>query len=340
MRRESKIRQGRHHTGSKYGRRKKGTFFTSLLAIIGLLAASYGIHEVNEQQLPSEEYVNGADIGILEVHFLDVGQGDATLIKCGGQAMLIDTAEDDKGTAIQYYLMNQGVEDVDYLILTHPDSDHIGSADVIVTKYEIDHILMTDYEKDNRTYRRMMEAMQYKVVKPEIVRADAAYGENAGQAGENARQSEYAWRAGDTFTLGSAVCTIVAPVDTYDDPNNASIALLIEHGENSFLFTGDAEKEAEKDILENCILSGISLQADVYKAGHHGSSTSSCEELLDMVSPQYTVISCGLDNSYGHPHEETMERFDERGIQVYRTDEQGSIVAVSDGTQITWKTTQ
>ena len=119
------------------------------------------------------------------------------------------------------------------------------------------------------------------------------------------------------------------------------IAAMIDRGlptgDTGFLFTGDAEKQAERDILEYCADNGISLQADVYKAGHHGSSTSSGDVLLEAVAPAWTVISCGKGNSYGHPHEETLEHFRMRGIQIYRTDEQGSIVAYSDGRDITWE---
>lgn len=262
-----------------------------------------------------------------EVHFIDVGQGDATLIKCGDHTMLIDTGEDDKGTAIQYYLTKQGVEELDYLILTHPDSDHIGSADVIITKFSIEHVLMPDYEKDNSTYRKMMEALDYRRMKAEIVTTE----EMADS------KTSAAYTVGSSFYLGEAVCTILGPVQQYDEPNNSSIALLIRYGDTGFLFTGDAEKQAERDILEYCADNGISLQADVYKAGHHGSSTSSGDVLLEAVAPAWTVISCGKGNSYGHPHEETLEHFRMRGIQIYRTDEQGSIVAYSDGRDITWK---
>lgn len=265
---------------------------------------------------------------LFEVHFIDVGQGDATLIKCGDQAMLIDAGEDDKGTAIQYYLMKQGVENLDYLILTHPDSDHIGSADVIITKFDIDHVLMPDYEKDNSTYRRMMEALGYRGMKQEIV----AMAEGSDGAADDA-----SYTVGSSFTLGEAVCTILGPVKQYDDPNNSSIALLVQYGDTGFLFTGDAEEKAESDILEYCADNGISLQADVYKAGHHGSSTSSSEALLSAVNPVWTVISCGKDNSYGHPHTETVESFQMQGIQIYRTDEQGSVVACSDGENISWE---
>ena len=148
--------------------------------------------------------------------------------------------------------------------------------------------------------------------------------------------SNQQFQTGSSFTLGAAVCTLLAPVSVYDDPNNSSIALLVEHGKNRFLFTGDAESAAEADMLEYCQAKEISIQANVYKAGHHGSSSSSHEAFLDAVTPKVTVISCGVDNDYGHPHEETMKRFRDRGIQVFRTDEQGTVVAVSDGEQVMW----
>ena len=267
----------------------------------------------------------------LEVHFLDIGQGDATLLKCGEYAMLIDTGEVGKGTAIQYYLMKQGITQLDYLVLTHPDSDHIGSADVILTKFKVDQVLLTDYEKDNSVYGKLVEALTYQRIEPVIVRSEAVSDQ------ESDRASDQQFQTGSSFSLGTAVCTILGPVNVYEDPNNSSIALLVEHGKNRFLFTGDAESMAEADILEYCQVNQISIQANVYKAGHHGSSTSSGDDFLDAVAPKVTVISCGVDNDYGHPHEETMKRFRDRGIQVFRTDEQGTVVAVSDGEQVMWE---
>ena len=248
------------------------------------------------------------DPDVMEVHFIDVGQGDSTLIKCAGQTLLIDTATADKGTAIQNYLTKQGVEKLDYLVLTHPDSDHIGAAAVIITKFEIGRVFVSNFEKDNSTYRKMIQALDDKRLKAEVP------------------------KVGSTFNLGSAVCTVLAPNRTYDDPNDASVALLVQNGETRFLFTGDAQEEAEEDILAN----GLELKADVYKAGHHGSRTSSCEDLLDAVDPEFAVISCGKGNSYGHPHAQVLNSLRARDIKVYRTDEQGSLIASSDGTAITW----
>lgn len=244
----------------------------------------------------------------LEVHYIDVGQGSATLLKSGRHAMLIDTGDSDQGTKIQLYLTKQGVENLDYLVLTHPDADHIGGAPVIITKFGIGQLFLSNYEKDNKTTQKVRDAMQYKG----LTASDC--------------------QVGDTFALGNASFTILGPAKEYADSNNASIALMVQNGNNRFLFTGDCEAEAEADL----IASGADLSADVYLTGHHGSDTASSQAFMDAVSPTYAVISCGEGNSYGHPHAEVLNRFRSMGIQVFRTDEQGSVVAESDGTGITW----
>ncbi|MBQ8039079.1 MAG: MBL fold metallo-hydrolase, partial [Lachnospiraceae bacterium] len=225
-----------------------------------------------------------------------------------GKAMLIDAGDNSKGTTVQMYLQKQGIKKLDYLVLTHPDSDHIGGADVIVTKFDVDTVFMTDFKKDNKTYDDLVRALK----------------------GKNLKWSTPT--VGNTYRLGNAEFTIVAPNTMYDDPNNASIGLLLTNGNNVFLFTGDAEEEAEYDILAN----GLSIDCDVFKAGHHGSSTSNTKDFVEAASPEYVVISCEKDNSYGHPHAEPMNLFRSMGVKLFRTDEQGSIIAVSDGNEITW----
>lgn len=246
----------------------------------------------------------------MEIHFIDVGQGDATLIKSGDKAMLIDAGTEDKGTAIQNYLTKQGVTSLDYLVLTHPDSDHIGGAPVIITKFEIGNVLMSGFEKDNHTYQKLIQALDDKRLK---------------------------WiepRQGDVFTLGEGSFVITGPSESYEDPNNSSLSLLLSYGNTKALFTGDAEEEAETALLD----AGIDLSADLYKAGHHGSKSSTSEAFLKAVNPVAAVISCEAGNSYGHPHAQTLNRLRERGISVYRTDEQGSIAAYLDGSDIQWNT--
>ena len=255
-----------------------------------------------------EVIAKNPEISEMQVHFIDVGQGDATLITCAEEAMLIDAGDNSKGTAVQLYLKKQGIKKLKYLILTHPDADHIGGADVVVNKFDIDMVFMSDYTKDNKTYNELISALDYKNLE---------------------------WSTpviGNSYTLGSAEFTIIAPNTTYSDPNNSSIGLVLRNGEDTFLFTGDAEEEAEYDILAN----GIDIECDVYKAGHHGSKTSNTKELLEAASPSYVVISCAEDNSYGHPHAEPMNHFRSMNMKLFRTDEQGAVIATSDGTGITW----
>ena len=248
--------------------------------------------------------------GMLEVHYIDVGQGDATLIKCGSHAMLIDGGNNNKGTTVQLYLKKQGVESLDYVIGTHPDADHIGGLDVIVYKYNCDTVIMPDYEKDTKTYQELVDVIHDKNMKityPVV---------------------------GEQYALGEAKFTIIAPnSNSYGgNANDYSVAILLEYGKNRFLFTGDAEEASEAEMLTN----GIDISADVYKVAHHGSRSASTQEFLIAVHPKYAVISCGEGNSYGHPHAEVLNRLRSMGVEVFRTDEQGSIIASSDGENINW----
>lgn len=253
----------------------------------------------------------------MEVHFIDVGQGDSTLIKCGDHSMLIDTGDDSKGTAIQNYLQKQSITKLDYLVLTHPDADHIGGAPVIITKFQIDKVFVSNFEKDNKTYQKLIQAL------------------------DNRRFKYSTPKVGSQYTLGTATITILAPNGKYDNPNDSSIALIVQNGDNKFLFTGDASESAEQDILDN----NTDISADVYKVGHHGSKYSTSQDFFKAISPTYAVISCGENNSYGHPHAETLNTLRTNKVKVYRTDEDGTIIATSNGKQIafnvpaseTWK---
>lgn len=244
----------------------------------------------------------------MEVHFIDVGQGDATLVICDGEAMLIDAGDNSRGTKIQYYLQEQGIEKLKYVIATHGDADHIGGLDVILYKFDCETIIMSELEKDTASSRDVMHEMVrggYKNQLPAV---------------------------GDVYDIGKGKFTILAPGQKFEDENNNSIAILLEHGENSFLLVGDAERESEEVILE----SGMDIMADVYKVGHHGSVTSTNKELLENIMPEYAVISCGKANNYGHPHKDVLEALKEKGIQVFRTDEQGTVIAYSDGMSLLW----
>ena len=246
----------------------------------------------------------------LTVHFLDIGQGDCSLLTQGDHAMLIDAGDNDQGTKVQSYLEYLGISSLDYLVLTHPDADHIGGADVVIYKFDCGTILMPEKKADTRTYDDVIQAMKsknYTAVHPEV---------------------------GDTYAFGESSFTVLSPAKNYQDSNDCSIVLRLTHGSNTFLFTGDAEEEAEADMLA----SGMDLSADVLKVGHHGSHSSTSDAFLKAVSPSYAVISCETGNSYGHPHAETLNKLRSAGVQMFRTDEQGTITVTSDGSTLTWNT--
>lgn len=282
-------------------------FFVAFMLLF-LVGDFGGISEDSSHMCGKRVWAKTENSSNLTVHFIDVGQGDATLFICDGEAMLLDAGDTTSGTEIQLYLKKNGVEKLKYLILTHPDEEHIGGADVIITKYDIDNVFMPSYEKDTKAYEELIGALEYKW---------------------------YSWSTpavGNTYTLGNAVFTIIAPNRNYEGENNSSIGILLTHGNNKFLFTGDAEEEAEIDIVSN----GINLDCNVYKAGHHGSKTSSSPALLAAATPEYVVVSCEENNGYGHPHAEPMNAFRSLGIKLFRTDEQGTIIAASDGTNLVW----
>ncbi|MGI6094004.1 MAG: ComEC/Rec2 family competence protein [Lachnospiraceae bacterium] len=246
----------------------------------------------------------------LEVHYIDVGQGDASLILLDGHAMLIDGGNNNKGELVRDYLISQGVEFLDYIVATHPDADHIGGLDVVMQHFDTGLFLYPDYEKDTMTYDEVIEEV---------------------------KQQNLDWShpvPGDSYALGDASFTILAPRDHYPDANNNSIVLMLEYGENRFLFTADAEIDSMEDMLQ----AGEDLEANVYKMNHHGSAMAFTQEFLEAVDPQYAVISCGEGNSYGHPHWEVLSALDDDDVIIYRTDQQGTLVAVSDGSTIRWNT--
>lgn len=278
-------------------------------------SASYSSSEDVEEFQEDASEDNSADEGIqdeveesssLKVTFLDVGQGDCTIVECDDHCMLIDCGPEDSGTKIQLYLTKNNIDNIDYLILTHPDADHIGGADVIITKYNIDNIFMLDFYKDTRTYENLLDAIDYRGYKWEQPFIDT------------------------TYELGAASFMILGPSKSFDDVNDSSIVVKVKFGNNSFLFTGDCESEGEYDLVSR----NVDLKSDIYHVGHHGSHSSSHDWFMKKVQPACAIISCGKDNSYGHPHTETIDYFANNGIPILRTDELGNITAVSDGNKV------
>lgn len=243
----------------------------------------------------------------LSVHFIDVGQGDCTLIMCEGHNMLIDAGESDQGKKVVEYLKAQNISRLDYVIGTHPHSDHIGGLRAVVeSDIKIDKIIMPKIPDEqvptSYTYTKLLKAII-----------------NKGLTVTKADDSE--------FDLGCAVINTYTPKKVYKNLNDYSVATKITHGGNSFLITGDLGKQSEKELINR----GCNLSAKVLQAGHHGSRESSTKQFLGKVNPSYAVIQCGAGNSYGHPHDEALERIGKYAEKIYRNDKDGTIVFESDG---------
>lgn len=247
----------------------------------------------------------------LRVHVMDVGQGDGILIQMQDHAALIDAGPDTAGAGIVQYLKQLGIQKLDYVMVTHPHADHIGGMAAVIEAFPVDTVLMQKLDAGiaptTRTYTNLLQTIRAsgaKVIAP---------------------------NTGDTYHLGEAQFKIYVPTIADEELNNTSLICRLEYGQKSFLFTGDAEKEAEAEMLK----SDFKLQADVLKVGHHGSNTSTSAKFLAAVHPQYAAISCGQDNSYQHPHQKTLKALEKQKVQIYRTDLDGAIVFASDGQDIT-----
>lgn len=248
--------------------------------------------------------------GQLTVHFIDVGQADSILLECQGQTMLIDGGNVDDSSLVSSYLSAQGVSHLDYIVCTHAHEDHVGGLSGPLNTCTVGTVFAPVTEYSSKAFGNFVKYTQAQGLDITVPEVDMS------------------------FLLGDARVTVLGPREDYEETNDTSIVLRVDHGENSFLFTGDMETTAEKDLLE----AGCDLDVDVLKVGHHGSSTSTGYVFLREIMPEYGVISCGTDNSYGHPHDEVTSRLYDADVTVYRTDEQGTVVAVSDGTEITFTT--
>lgn len=246
---------------------------------------------------------------MLTVTFLDVGQGNAVLVEQEGRYMLIDGGDREYSSFVVSYLENQGVEELAYVVSSHYDADHLNGLVGALHVFPCETVLAADYTTDSKVYESFCEVIEEKDV-------------------------ELVYPAmGDTYTFGDAEFTIVCPDSYgYTEDNDNSIGIRLVHGDNSFLICGDADAGMEQMMLE----SGLELDSDVYLASHHGSAGSSSPEFLQAVSPRAVVISAGKGNSYGHPTQRVLEDVQSVGVDLYRTDVQGTIVVNSDGSTLTW----
>ena len=247
----------------------------------------------------------------LTAHYLDVGQGDSELIQLpNGKTMLIDAGEAEAGDRIVADLKALGVTKLDYVVATHPHADHIGGMPKVLASFPVGAVYLSNATATTQTYKNFIAAVKKSGAPAYVVRAGAAI-----------------------FTdEGGAAAAVVAPnSDSYDDLNNYSVVIRLTYGSRAFLFTGDAEALSEGEITAN-------VQADVLKVGHHGSSSSTSAAFLKKVAPKYAVIEVGAGNDYGHPTQQTLQRLAGVGAAVYRTDLNGTVTMVCDGTNISVST--
>ena len=242
-----------------------------------------------------------------EMHFIDVGQALSVLVECDGQFMLYDGGNVDDGSLVVSYLQKQGVEQLQYVFCSHAHEDHVGGLAAVMAKFPAGHAYSPVTESSTKCFNDFVLYTQQQGLQLEVP------------------------SVGTVWPLGSATVTMLGPVAQYDDTNDTSIVLRIDYGATSFLLTGDMEADAERDLVN----SGANLKVDVLQVGHHGSSTSTSYVFLNAVLPEMGIISCGVNNKYGHPHEETLSILRDAGVDVYRTDLQGTITIGSDGQNYT-----
>lgn len=245
----------------------------------------------------------------LMVHFLDVGQADSILIQTpDGKNMLIDAGNRDDGDFVVGYLKKNKVKKIDVVIGTHPHEDHIGAMAQVIRSFDVDKIYLPNTINNTKTFEDMLLAIKGKGLKI-----------NRAKGGMEI-----------PFSNDAKVMVLAPNGEKYEDLNNYSVVVKITYKNNSFLFAGDAEKTSEEEMIKK----GYDLHADVLKIGHHGSTSSTSQEFLKRVSPKYAVIMVGANNDYGHPHKKTLDLLKKNDIKIYRTDINGTIVMVSDGSSI------
>lgn len=289
--------------------KSKLKFILIVIAVIVALVSAVMSSSLNNEAIDESK---------MFVDFIDVGQGDCTLIRTEDAVILIDGGEAGEADVVINHLKENGVAKIDCCIATHPHSDHIGSLADVLNEFDIDTVIMPEIPEDiiptTRTYENFLDSVDAKA------------------------RNVYPAVAGETYEYGELKLEILGPTKDYDDLNLMSVVAKVSYGDTSVMLTGDTEIQAENDMLayEYGYESSVDVfPADILKVAHHGSSTSTSDEWLYLVGPEYAVISCALDNSYGHPHKETIKKLEKNNIEYYRTDLIGTISFESDGNKFT-----
>lgn len=280
--------------------------FLTLSLTIALLA---GCSNVNESKIKASENINNNvnhnaishnNTSKSSIHFIDTGNSDAILIT-GEKNILIDGADNDDESSLVSYLNKQNIKSLDYIIATHPDADHIGALDAVIKNIDVKNLLVANGSKDTKTYKDFINAAADKKLSPSVP------------------------IDGKKFELGNNSYMMLFNSNGGSDANEQSLVTLYVNRNDKLLFMGDAGEETEHEILNKL------EDVDLVKIGHHGSRTSTSTELLNKVNPEFAVITVGKENSYGHPHIETMEKLKSKNLKLHRTDQCGTIVFTSTG---------
>lgn len=307
----------------KSGRKKRNPIVTILLVIVVLAGSFFGIWEIGdfipsdtttpttETSPPNTESTKPPEVlvdGALTVIMIDVGQADSFLLIQDGKTALIDCGTRYDGDEILAFLSSLNITRLDYVFGTHPHDDHMGGMLEVIQGIEVGKLVVPEVEKGKVTsnwYKTLEKAYaNFNVVRPKV---------------------------GDVYKLGDATMKVLGPIDTTpSNVNNYSTILMVSFGEMDILFTGDAETSLEKDLLE----SGVNLDAEILKIGHHGSDTSSSDAFLDAVSPEYGLLSTAIGNKHDHPIGEIMDKYENRGIEIYRTDQSGTVTLTITATDV------
>ncbi len=258
----------------------------------------------------TEDERNHDDITEIEAHFIDVGQGDAILVEAGNVNILIDAGVRAAGEVVVEYLVNRGIRELDIVIATHPHADHIGGLIDVLAEFKVHRIIDSGKPHTTITYDDYLTQVEKQV---------------------NAGHCTYETPEDQVIPLGgNAELSVLGPDRDLGSLNDNSVVCRLDFQDVAFLFTGDAETAAEERLLKR----DVNLAADILKAGHHGSRTSTTQSFLDAVSPTYAVIQAGEDNRYGHPHDAVLRRLNDAGVEIFRNDKQGTVVFTTDGESI------
>ena len=281
---------------------KKNKTLISFLSFAAIIL--YTLLSNDEITIEKEENkkTDSNNTDVVKVEYIDVGQADAILIENNKKYMLIDAGNNEDGDLLVNYFKDKNITDFEYVVGTHPHEDHIGGMDNIIKNFNIKNYYMPDCYTTTKTFEELLDALEEKNLSFETPDIDSE------------------------FLLGDALFKVLYTGTDKRDLNNTSIVLRMTYKDVSFMFTGDATNTTEKKILAK------DLQSDVLKVGHHGSQYSTSDEFLDKVNPKYAIISVGTGNVYDHPKDITLNKL--KGIEVHRTDKEGTIRVISDGKNI------